>query len=281
MSAEKLTQRAFLAAAIALNDLLHIVDVSDTSQSPQGSSYKMTAQQLAGFMRLAGMGNWKTTAPTVNDDSTQGYVNGAFWFDENAQKFYILNDNSAGAADWRPFDLQLAYDGGNVVNGATVTIDGTNGNFGAGIDALDGNAAQAVAGIGFEAAKNNTGNNVTASGAGAARDNTGNHVNASGNGAAFENTGDNVNAFGNQAGRENTASDSNFFGNEAGYDPVGEFGNTTAFGVTVFSPQSIPSYANQAAADAALTVANGCVAGQIYLWRVTGVTNLISFVIPA
>jgi len=258
MSAEKLTQRAFLAAAIALNDLLHIVDVSDTSQSPQGSSYKMTAQQLAGYMKKAGMGNWNTVAPTVNDDSTQGYVNGAFWFDENAQKFYILNDNSAGAAAWVLFDLQFAYDGGNVVNGADVII----------------NAVGNLLGIGSDVLTAQTGTNVNAFGFRAALGNSGDNINAFGSNSADNNSGSHVNSFGNGAGNLNTSDDCNFFGRQAGAF------NTTSFGVTVFSNQSVPSYANQAAADAALTVANGCVAGQVYIYR-NEANDTIGFVIPA
>jgi hypothetical protein len=318
MSAEKLTQRALLAAAVALQDLMHIVDVSDTSQSPNGSSYKMTTQQLSNFMKLAGMGNWKTVAPTVNDDSTQGYVNGAFWFDEDAQRFYILNDNSAGAADWVLLngggvtDLQEAYDKGNVVNGATVTIDGVNNNFGVGVDALDGNTGvnvnsnggsaasqnsgddvnangnsaafqnlgSSVNANGNNAASQNTGNNVNANGNNAALQNTGNNVNANGFNAAIQNTGNNVNANGLNAGLKNTADDSNFFGQNAGYDSIAETGNTTSFGVTVFSPQSVPSYADHTAALAALTVANGCVAAQVYIYRNVA-TDAIGFVIPA
>jgi len=44
--AEKLTDRVQIAVAVAQTDLVHIVDVSDTSQDPAGSSYKGTAKQL-------------------------------------------------------------------------------------------------------------------------------------------------------------------------------------------------------------------------------------------
>jgi len=255
---QKLTQRATNPNPLTPQDVIHAVSVADTSQSPQGSSYKMTAQQLAGFMKKAGMGNWTTVAPTVNDDSTLGYVNGAFWFDEDAQRFYILNDNSAGAADWRPFDLQMAYDGGNIVNGADVIIDGGGGKLGIGGGALSSSSATNVNAFGDKAGQNSSGNNI----------------NALGNLSANASTGNDVNAFGSNAANGNQSNDSNFFGRNAGVN------NATPFGVTVFSPESIPSYADQAAADAALTVANGCVAGQIYLWRLTGANNIISFVIP-
>jgi hypothetical protein len=269
---QKLTQRAAMSAAVSTQDLMHLVDVSDTSQSPQGSSYKLNMQQLADFLKKAGIGNWTTVAPTVNDDVTQGYQNGSFWFDENAGKFYILNDNSAGAADWRPLNLQLAYDGGNVVNGATVTINGSL--IAIGINALLGGSGIHVNAIGSGAAQSNNAAFVSAVGNNAASQNTGDYVNALGQNAASQNDGDNVNAFGQFAGANNTANHSNFFGASAGQ------GNTTSHGVTVFSPESVPSYADHAAAATALTVANGCVAGQVYIYR-NEANDTIGFVIPA
>jgi hypothetical protein len=96
----KLTQRTLNPNNLTLADLMHIVSVADTSQGPAGSSYKETLSKVAALMRLSGMGNWRTGAPTASNDVTQGYINGAFWYDENANVLYILNDNSAGAADW-------------------------------------------------------------------------------------------------------------------------------------------------------------------------------------
>lgn len=308
----KLTSRATMPNPTTVNDLVHIVDVSDTSQSPSGSSYKYPMSQLVAFLRKAGIGNWQSAAPTVNDDTTQGYINGAFWFDENAQKFYILNDNSAGAADWvaaAGSNLQQAYDAGNVVNGNTLTLeDFPDANVGLGIDALNGNTGVEVVSIGRLSGENNTGNfvvsignsaayantgdSVVSIGQGAAASNTGSNVNALGNAAAlntgsavnafgefsaYQNIGDHVNAIGDGAGRENTADNSNFFGQSAGYDTG--VGNTTAFGVTVFQPDSVPSYADHAAALAGLTVANGCVGGQVYIYRNVA-TNAIGFVLP-
>jgi hypothetical protein len=39
---QRLTDRAFSPSAVTLNDLIHIVITGDTSQSPEGSSYKVT-----------------------------------------------------------------------------------------------------------------------------------------------------------------------------------------------------------------------------------------------
>lgn len=170
-------------------------------------------------------------------------------------------------------NLQEAYDGGNVVNNAIVIIDGDNFLFGVGLDALGGNTGNEVNALGAKAAENNTGNDVNALGNKAALLNTGNEVNALGSLSGKSNTGNHVNALGNQAGENNTSSHCNFFGSNAGN------GNTTPFGVTVFSPESIPSYADHTAALASLTTANGCVSGQIYLYRNED-NNTIGFVIP-
>jgi hypothetical protein len=151
---------------------------------------------------------------------------------------------------------------------------------GIGREAAKDNTGSFVNAIGIEAALNNSGDFVTAIGISSASNNSGSEVIAIGINAASFNSGSEVIAIGFDAGRKNTASGSNFFGQEAGYDSIGDTGNTTAFGVTVFSPESIPSYANKGAAETALTVANGCVAGQIYLFRNEANDN-IGFIIPS
>lgn len=45
-----LTDRAIMAAPLSGGDLIHIVDVSDSSQNPAGSSYKLTLTALATFL---------------------------------------------------------------------------------------------------------------------------------------------------------------------------------------------------------------------------------------
>ena len=44
--------------------------------------------------------NYTTTAPTVNDDDTQGYAVGSRWIDINTGYTYVCTDNSTGAAFW-------------------------------------------------------------------------------------------------------------------------------------------------------------------------------------
>jgi hypothetical protein len=293
--AQKLTQRGTNPNPLTLIDLIHAVSVADTTQSAQGSSYKNTLQALANLMKRSGMGNFQTVAPTVSNDITQGYTNGTFWYNTNTDILYILKDQTAGSANWLNISslitLQIAYDNGNNVNGADVIIDGgathifavglsaAGGNTGDNVIALGSDAALNNSGnyataIGEQAAKSNTGASVNAIGLFAAKENTGDNVNALGAGAALRNTGNDVNAFGDSAAQDNTANNSNFFGSFAGLLP-----NTTAFGVTVFAPTSIPSYADHTAALAALTVGNGCVAGQIYLFR-NEANDTIGYIIP-
>jgi hypothetical protein len=43
---QRLTDRQFSPSAVTLNDLIHIVVTGDTSQSPEGSSFKVTLQDV-------------------------------------------------------------------------------------------------------------------------------------------------------------------------------------------------------------------------------------------
>ena len=51
MAYERLTDRQ-LAAGVNLTDLIHIVDPTDTSQNPAGSSYKATLSQVATLIAI-------------------------------------------------------------------------------------------------------------------------------------------------------------------------------------------------------------------------------------
>jgi hypothetical protein len=94
------------------------------------------------------------------------------------------------------------------------------------------------------------------------------------------------NFFGTNAGYQATNSgNSNFFGEEAGMgasaNNVNAFGkaahkNGTLDGQTVFANVTLPSYANRSAATTAITVPNGAVAGNTYLYY-----NQTSFTIEA
>lgn len=51
MASEKLTDRTLFAGTLSGSDLIHIVDVSDTTDSAAGSSFKLTLTQLKTFVR--------------------------------------------------------------------------------------------------------------------------------------------------------------------------------------------------------------------------------------
>lgn len=53
---------------------------------------------IAGIHKLNG-----TTAPTINDDSGDGYSVGSLWVDTTADNFYIAVDVTVGAAVWKSF----------------------------------------------------------------------------------------------------------------------------------------------------------------------------------
>ncbi|MEM4248446.1 MAG: tail fiber domain-containing protein, partial [Candidatus Nanoarchaeia archaeon] len=71
------------------------------------------------------------SAPTVNDDSTQGYAVGSQWLDTTAQKSYVCLDATAGAAVWK----DTTSSGGTVTSvtaeapltGGTITETGNIG----------------------------------------------------------------------------------------------------------------------------------------------------------
>ena len=163
-------------------------------------------------------------------------------------------------------------------------------------DLVDGNNFQ-----GASAGSNNGGSSVNAFGTQAAEDNTGNKVNALGGSAGRENTGNNVNLFGSDAGLRNIGSDCNFFGtaagqdnqdfnvhgfggnagrrnqsrnavfigSRAGYDSATDTGNAIA-GVFVVNNTILTSFPDFATAQATLTVLNGAVAGNTYLFYDAG-----------
>lgn len=152
---------------------------------------------------------------------------------------------------------------GNIVN-ALGTLSAYQ-NTGNNVNALGDNTANINTGsnvnaLGNYSAYSNSGSEVNAMGFESAYANTGSGVNAMGNNAAQANTGDNVNALGANAASGNTGSDVNAFGLGAGT------GNTLS-GMTIFSNDSMPSYADYTAASAAITVMLGATAGCTYLYH--------------
>jgi len=54
----------------------------------------------------------KTSAPTVNDDSSAGYVIGSQWIDIITKKEYTCLDNTVGTAVWKESTPPDIIDGG-------------------------------------------------------------------------------------------------------------------------------------------------------------------------
>lgn len=187
-------------------------------------------------------------------------------------------------------NLQTAYDNGSTINGSNVIIEDSTG---AGIVAIgqlaaDSNTGTDIVAIGSQTCSGNTGNSVFAIGNKAAINNTGNAVLAIqallnntgssvlGIGGGENNTGDECIFIGFNSGLNNTGQQCVHIGNQAGEDNTGD--QVVALGQAVgianalsnqfiVSPSNMPSYANAAAAGAAITVALGATAGDFYLYH--------------
>lgn len=76
-----------------------------------------------------------TTAPTVSDDDTAGYIAGSVWMDRTNDKGYLCTDNGTGAAVWQ--QIAGAGSGGAVSDGdkgdITVSSSGTVWTIDAGV----------------------------------------------------------------------------------------------------------------------------------------------------
>ena len=145
----------------------------------------------------------------------------------------------------------------NQVSGINLNAIGDNaaeGNFGADCNFLGGlagniNGGSKVIGIGKQAAVGNQGSNSI----------------AIGEFSLLDNSGSNAIAIGKNAGVLNTKAFGVFIGNNAGYDTTSGTGNTLT-GAFVISNQNLPIYSNSTIADSSITVVNGAVAGNTYLY---------------
>lgn len=99
MAGRKLPALPSLAAKPELSDEYYLVDVSDTSESPQGTSKKIEGTFLAKLGGFESVNNLQASAaPTVTDDSSLGYSVGSLWgFGDN---LYKCTDATVGAAVW-------------------------------------------------------------------------------------------------------------------------------------------------------------------------------------
>ena len=138
-----------------------------------------------------------------------------------------------------------------------------------GESSADGNIGKDLNAMGGLSGSSNEGDFVNAFGANASTRNLGNYVNAFGGNACLDNVGSNVHAFGYNAGRKNQKRHAVFIGAGAGYDAGTDTGNSIA-SVFVINNAILPSFANSADAATAITVLNGAVADNTYLFYDAG-----------
>jgi hypothetical protein len=134
-----------------------------------------------------------------------------------------------------------------------------------GFNSAISNSGKDLNAMGYQAGYSNQGESLNAFGNGAGTNNRGDSVNAFGANACFENTGNNVHGFGINAGRKNQQRHAVFIGANAGYDSATDTGNSIAE-VFVINNAVLPSFANSVDAQTAITVSNGAVAGNTYLY---------------
>ena len=128
MAGEKLTQQQEKTSGFADDDLQHVVDVSNTSQSPQGSSFKVKLLNLWKFFvtKISGRDTSvdnTTGVLTINDYSSwQSEVGGAIFTvaipDTASAKHNMLVWRSGGGS----FDELTVTGYASPKDGATVTI---------------------------------------------------------------------------------------------------------------------------------------------------------------
>jgi hypothetical protein len=296
--AEKLTDRIEKTSNFAEADVFHLVDVSDTSQDPAGSSFKSTIGNIYGSYlapKITSAQIVTNAADTYSVTLADTVSSNHFLFLQTASgdpfvdvtvtsyanpkdgAILVMKLNRAGTDDltipgfaagtgfgsgiytarystslasWLPVnylpltavtDLQSAYDGGNTINGYNIVFDDVDANIIlSNVIPLSGIANTFV---GLYAGNDSQGDNNVCIGNGAGAENEGNDLiafSAAGNG----NTGNNVVAIGNGAGNLNQLSNSFIIGNN-----------------------QLPTYADHAAAAAAITVVLGGSADSTYLYH--------------
>lgn len=110
MADKKLTGIGSLGAAPDSSDLFHVVDVSDTTQDPAGSSKKVTYSNFKSGITKTDVGlsnvedllnNTTTTDPAATDDSGSGYAVGSRWRNTTNDTEFVCLDDTATAAVWK------------------------------------------------------------------------------------------------------------------------------------------------------------------------------------
>jgi len=179
-----------------------------------------------------------------------------------------LIGNQAGGITNASFFTAIGHFAGNGNLGANCTFvgsfsgrdsSGTN-NTSMGLGSLRNNVGSGVFGAGYLSGENNSGGGSSFVGEQAGRFNSGVRANSIGSFSSFQNSGNNCSFFGYNAGRQNSGNNVLALGEGSG------FGNAKDLAF-IIANTSIPSYTNASDATADLTIANGCVTGNTYIYR--------------
>jgi len=117
------------AAVSKLSGIEALADVTDaTNVAAAGAVMDSDISEAEGMLRKTGAGAYEaiktnlagTTAPTVNEDSGDGYAVGSMWLDTTNDKAYICLDATVGAAVWKDI---TELESGDQVNGPASSTD--------------------------------------------------------------------------------------------------------------------------------------------------------------
>ena len=94
-----------------------------------GNVEDLTVAQAQALLGVVKSNLAATTAPTIDDDATQGYSIGSPWIDTIQKKKWVLMDPAEGAADWDEVAFGAAGIGGSTgsADNAILRADGTGG----------------------------------------------------------------------------------------------------------------------------------------------------------
>jgi hypothetical protein len=167
MAKVKITALDPMISIDAATDQLALVDISDVSSAPTGTTKRATlaAAVQAGLDEIGGLvqHNFAATVdPTATDDADAGYVAGSLYYNTTSGELFVCDDATPGAANWQSF---RSWDRGQEYSEFY------------GFDAGLNNNVENVTGVGYEAGKNNSGHSSELIGRGAGENNTANFCN--------------------------------------------------------------------------------------------------------
>ena len=114
------------------------ITVTATGQVQVPVTTPVAPNDLVSKAHLDGRVISRTTDPTADDDSGDGYAVGAIWINTARNVIWLCRDASAGAAQWEPFLSRRALHGGYGSDPDQVMATGPlNGTSGAGVTVVN------------------------------------------------------------------------------------------------------------------------------------------------